>query len=93
MPLQVPLPFAFHGNEDFEAYHAGPNRQIVETLRMLAESDQGEAFVYVQGNPGLGKTHLVLATCTAANRAGRSAFYLPLGKFEQSGPSLLEGLE
>jgi DnaA family protein len=34
--------------------------------------------LYLAGNVGSGRTHLLIATCAAANAAGRTAQYLPL---------------
>lgn len=93
MPLQLPLPFAFHGNQNFDSFYAGPNRQIVESLQALAGRQKSEKFIFIHGAPGLGKSHLLLATCEAAARGGDRTFYLPFQEMRQIAPNILDGLE
>ncbi|MCI0733664.1 MAG: DnaA regulatory inactivator Hda [Methylococcaceae bacterium] len=93
MPVQVPLPFVFHGNQDFDTFFAGPNRQVIESLKAFLQSDQGDHLLFIRGESGLGKTHLLQASCRAASRIDRSAFYLPFQEWTKLSPDLLEGLE
>ena len=93
MPRQLPLPFAFHGNQNFDCFIDGPNRQIVESLKAMATRDHGESFLFLHGGAGLGKSHLLLATCDAAARHGARTFYLPLHEMRQKSPIILDGLE
>ncbi|MGH8500223.1 MAG: DnaA regulatory inactivator Hda [Methylococcales bacterium] len=93
MPIQVPLPFAFHGNQDFDSYFEGPNRQVLESLKSLARQETGERFLFIRADTGFGKSHLLQATCRAASQLNHSAFYLPLGDLSTLGAGILEGLE
>jgi DnaA family protein len=93
MPVQVPLPFVFQGNQDFDSYFAGPNQQVLESLKALAGQENRDGFLFIRGASGLGKSHLLQATCRAASRIGRSAFFLPCGECTRLGPEMLEGLE
>ena len=93
MPAQVPLPFAFHDTQDFDSYFPGPNRQVFETLKALAEDPDADGFLLIRGDPGLGKTHLLQASCKAASRLNHGAFYVPFRKIREFSPDILEGLE
>jgi DnaA-homolog protein len=93
MTVQVPLPLAFKGNQDFASYFAGPNLLVLETLKALAKQETDQGLVFIWGGAGLGKSHLLQATCTAAGEAGRSCIYLPLHEFAASSPSVLDTLE
>ena len=48
------------------------NREVIAALTANA----GERFIYLWGEPGCGKTHLLQAWTTRAERLGRSAIYL-----------------
>lgn len=93
MPVQVPLPFVFHGNQDFDSFFAGPNQQVIESLKALVQPDNTEHFLFIRGNSGLGKSHLLHAACRAADRTEQSTFYLPFRECTKLSPSILEGLE
>jgi DnaA-homolog protein len=90
-----------------ETYIDAPPGSLAQ-LRALAEtsaSDQAaDDALYLQGVDGVGKTHLALATCAAAEAAGGRATYLPLaaarGRLSQalvalegSGLVALDGLD
>jgi len=60
----------------FANFVDGPNREAVTALQALASGRLAETGVVVWGGAGVGKTHLLRATVTAAAAAGRSALYL-----------------
>jgi DnaA family protein len=91
-PVQLPLGLSFAPRTTFAAYFTGPNGLIVDMLRALAQGE-GEDQVYMVGQPGLGKSHLMQATCRAANDHGRTAVYVPLRDLEALDPHALTGLE
>ncbi len=93
MAIQVPLPLAFHGNQDFDSYYAGPNLLVIESLKTLAKQKNEEWLLFIWSGAGLGKSHLLQATCRAAGEADRSCFYLPFNEFATTSPSLLHDLE
>lgn len=93
MPLQVPLPFEFHGSQDFDSYYAGPNLFAVESLKASIGAGERERFLFIWGGSGFGKSHLLKATCSAAATAGQKACFLPFSELGNSRPDLLEDLE
>jgi DnaA family protein len=89
---QLPLGLALRDSARFDGYYAGPNREAVDSLRRAA-TGQGEALVYLAGQPGTGKTHLLQSACHHAAGSGRSSSYLPVPQVFQLSPEVLEGLE
>lgn len=74
--MQLPLALRYPPDQRLDTYIDAPAGAIAQ-LRTLAIVECGE-FVYLQGAEGVGKTHLALATCAAAEDGGRRAAYLPL---------------
>jgi DnaA-homolog protein len=73
---QLPLALRCPPDQRLEAYVQPPAGAVAQ-LRALAAGETGD-WLYLAGPPGTGKTHLALATCAAAQDAGRRAAYLPL---------------
>lgn len=73
---QLPLALRYPPDQRFDTYVAAPDGALAQ-LRAVAEGRSGD-WVYLAGPPGVGKTHLLLAACAAAEAAGRRAVYLPL---------------
>jgi len=92
MSEQLPLPFFFNPEHGFEEYFPGCNAEAVEHLRRAAQG-QDEPLVFLWGEDGLGKTHLLHACCRDAGRTGRFVSYLPLRLVGDYGAGMLEGLE
>lgn len=92
MNKQLPLPFFFNPEHDFEEFYAGGNAEVVRHLQLTAQG-QGDGLIHVWGEPGLGKTHLLHASCREASRAGLFVSYIPLRLFGDYGCGMLEGLE
>src|SRR5690606_3589204 len=75
---QLPLALRYPPDQRFETC-VGIVPEALAQLRALAAGDDGSGTgVYLAGPAGTGKTHLSLATCAAAEAAGRRAAYLPL---------------
>lgn len=88
LTLDVTLP----DGSDFDAFHAGANGLALDSLRALARGE-GERQLYLYGEPGSGKTHLLQAACHEASLWGRRAAYLPAFLLRQGGAHALEGLD
>lgn len=73
---QLPLALRYSPDQRFDAFVHAP-AGVVEQLRALAQGDTRDS-AYLAGPAGVGKTHLLLATCAATEAAGRRAAYLPL---------------
>ncbi|MGR8952855.1 MAG: DnaA regulatory inactivator Hda [Gammaproteobacteria bacterium] len=92
MAKQLPLQFVFRANQTFEDFFPGANLGVVTHLRHCL-AGIGEPFIYLWGQTGLGKSHLLHAACHAAQQAGQTTFYFDLNLASQSPPELLLGIE
>ena len=75
-PPQLPLALRFPPDQRLDTYLDGPAAALAQ-LRALAEGASAD-WLYLAGPAGVGKTHLALGVCAAAEAAGRRAAYLPL---------------
>ena len=74
---QLPLALRYPPDQRLETFVHAPAGAIAQ-MRALAEGEGARDALYVVGPAGVGKTHLLLAACAAAEAAGRRAAYLPL---------------
>lgn len=88
---QIPLPFARFERIDFELFKTSRDIDTVATLRQTAVGDIGRN-IYLWGQPGTGKSHLLLAVCTLASDCGRAVAYIPLDRHRELLPEMLSGL-
>ncbi|MDQ2702981.1 MAG: DnaA regulatory inactivator Hda [Pseudomonadota bacterium] len=72
---QLPLALRYPPDQRFETC-VGIPAEVLAQLSALATT--GGDGIYLAGAAGVGKTHLALAACAAAEAAGRRAAYLPL---------------
>ncbi|MGQ3891495.1 DnaA regulatory inactivator Hda [Legionella sp. CNM-4043-24] len=54
---------------------------------------RGEHFIYIWGERGVGKSHLLQGCCQALGTRHASAVYLPLTVLKEWGPDSLEGMD
>lgn len=73
---QLPLALRYPPDQRLDTFVDAPVG-VREQLQVLATQPGGD-WAYLAGPAGVGKTHLLLATCAAADAAGRRAAYLPL---------------
>ena len=96
MSTQLPLALRYPPDQRFDTYVAAPGGAL-EQLRALATQPGGDwAYLrgaYLSGPSGVGKTHLLLATCAACDAAGRRAAYVPLATAAGRLREALEALE
>ena len=95
---QLPLALRYPPDQRLDAFVHAPAGAI-EQLRALSQGTHAQGAhasrdsVYVAGPAGVGKTHLLLATCAATEAAGRRAAYLPLVAAAGRLRAALEALE
>lgn len=91
-PSQLALDIRLDSGASFASYFVGANHEVVGAVRALAEG-QGEPLLYLYGSPGLGKSHLLQASCRLAAERGQAVAYLPLQTALGWSPDVVEGLE
>jgi DnaA family protein len=90
--MQVPLQFEFQSNLTFSSFFAGHNAEILAQLQALA-GDANEQQIFIWGEQGSGKTHLLQACCQQAKQSGKDPFFLQFSTDNLPSPKLLDGLE
>jgi len=93
MSSQLPFVFDRDSGLTLGNFYAGPNAHVLQTLQDALEAAAGSS-IFLQGGPGSGKTHVLLALCNHATARGNRVAYLP---FRMAGvqfkPNALQGLE
>lgn len=92
MTRQIPLHFEFRADKSFENYYTGANLEVVELLNNTA-AGHGEQQIFLWGECGMGKSHLLQACCHAAYLNQHSSFYYDLAANLAAGPVILDGVE
>lgn len=76
MSRQTVIPVAASDELTFASFDAVGNQALVEALETIAEGRRPGATLYLWGESGAGKTHLLHACCAAADALGRPFRYL-----------------
>nr|WP_207748944.1 MULTISPECIES: DnaA regulatory inactivator Hda [unclassified Luteimonas] len=86
----MPLALRYPPDQRFDTFVGAPAGALAQ-LRALAAGD-GD-WLYLDGGPGTGKTHLLLAACAEAESRGASAVYLPMAAAVGRLALALDGLQ
>jgi DnaA family protein len=92
MTGQIPLHFEFKADKTFENFFPDAHREIVAHLKNTA-AGHGERQIFLWGDRGSGKSHLLQACCHAAHRQQHSSFYLDLAAAPLPAPEILDGID
>jgi len=87
-PQQLTLGISLGSGLDFESFVSVENDDVVQAVRLAAQRAQ---FVFVWGDAGSGRTHLLHAACREAAEAGRRVALLPLQEAVQWRAEAIEG--
>jgi len=80
---QLPLSLRWPSHQRLDAFVVGANSHALDAVRVCAEA-RSDAWLYLNGPRGSGKTHLLIGACRVALESGRNARYLPLGLLDGS---------
>ncbi|MCK4834366.1 MAG: DnaA regulatory inactivator Hda [Gammaproteobacteria bacterium] len=88
------LPLGFEPGElfTFDSYVAGNNSVAVGLAQQMA-SGEGEKQLYFWGSSGLGKSHLLQASCNLAAKKQRTVCYLTPAEIAGQSTDIFDGLE
>lgn len=92
MTHQLPLAIQLNHQTTLQDYCWGDNNFLKQQL-MLTLAGAGERFIYLWGEPGCGKSHLLQGSCQYASAQELSCVYLPLACLKDWGANILEDLE
>ena len=91
---QLALPLSLRDRGVFDSFWVADNAELVAFLMHIADAARQPVLevhtgCWLWGGEATGKTHLLHAVC---ERLGEDAVFVPLGRFVESGPGILEGL-
>lgn len=87
MNQQLTLGLRLRDEATFDNYFSGQNKEVVFNLKK-----HEEPYVFLFGDTGTGKSHLLQAACHEIGSQGLPVAYLPLAE-EGLMPAMLDGLE
>ena len=87
MSQQLTLGIHLRDGATYDNYFVGNNEAVVHNLKL-----QNEPYVFLFGENGTGKSHLLQAACHQAGKDGLPVAYLPLTE-EGLMPAMFDGLE
>lgn len=87
---QLTLDVTLRGGPRLEGFHPEPNGLALGAVQALVNRC-GDRQLFLCGETGCGKTHLLHAACHAMAAEGRRIAYLPMGMLSARGPGVLEG--
>ena len=94
---QLSLPIGLKDTESFASFIPGQNAQACGHLKALFRQFKTDKvnnwLTYLFSDSGLGKSHLLYATCQQAELAGESCVYLSFNEKQHMSPDVLQGLE
>lgn len=88
---QLPLALTLAPHARLETFVPGANTAALRHVTELAAGARETLWLWGQG--GAGKTHLLQAACRAGNLAGRRTMYIALGRGGEMDPEILNGLD
>jgi DnaA family protein len=98
---QLPLPISAAAQPSLDNYVAGANAEALERVRALARGEPRDALVYLWGEQGSGRTHLLQAAARANPRiviaddvetldpAAQQALFIAINSAREGGPPVL----
>ncbi|MCG7897825.1 MAG: DnaA regulatory inactivator Hda [Candidatus Thiodiazotropha lotti] len=88
MSNQLPLGLSIRPRIDFTHFVIGRNGEAVSRLR-----GEQDPYIYLWGESGSGKSHLLQAACQQSQSKGEQPAYLPFKSEHGLQPEMLEGLD
>lgn len=94
-PVQLPLGIRLRDDATFANFYPGANAAALGHVERIChdQADWMGGFIWLWGQPGSGRSHLLQAACLSAEEQGLQALYLPLADCLEYGPAVLEGMD
>ena len=88
---QIPLQLEPPRPDRFDAFVPGPNMAVLQAVQNLL--DEPGAVLFLSGQEGTGKSHLLNALCHSAREREMGAFYIALKRLPEAAAAGLEDLQ
>ena len=94
-PTQLSLGVRLRDDATFANYYPGANAVTLGYVEHACETEDQwmDSLLYIWGNPGSGRSHLLQAACLRVEERGGRALYLPLADLAKYGTQLLDNVE
>ncbi|VAX05421.1 DnaA inactivator Hda (shorter homolog of DnaA) [hydrothermal vent metagenome] len=89
---QLPLGISLKPDISFAGFIASRNQQAVDSLQEGTKCG-GTSFIFLWGNSGTGKTHLLHAACRLADTQNQPSIYIPLSQALEFSPDIFTDLD
>ncbi len=91
-PVQLPLGVTINDCFTFENYFASANQLALKVLQDAVSLSEFSC-IFIWGDPGVGKTHLLQAACQSRAEQGGKIAYIPLEIAGSDSADILSGME
>jgi DnaA family protein len=95
LPLQLTFNMQLKSDLTFANYCQGCNSDAISLLAVNYDNlfDSLKSIVYLYGNPGVGLSHLLQASCHHVDAMGGRSMYLPMMQMIHCSPDIIDGIE
>ena len=90
--MQIPLELKLPVKADLDDFVSPQKPEIMRSIETLIGKDE-HMYLYFGAQAESGKTHLLSSICQLAEKAGKTAIYLPLKQASEFSVAICEGLE
>jgi len=88
---QIPFQFGDFQKNDLASFLVGENGNLIKLLKQMANKESNHVL-YLWGEAGTGKTHLLQAACKQAAESDLHVAYIPLKQIEELSAEMLHDL-
>lgn len=88
--VQLPLNLSLRDSSSFANFVSGGNAEAVAQVRAMAEGLSRERSLFLWGEAGTGKSHLLQAACRDAQARGSPCAYVALAMLDDAALALLD---
>jgi DnaA family protein len=88
---QIPFQFGDFQKNDLASFISGENQNLIKLINRISNKESMHVL-YLWGESGTGKTHLLQAACKEASEADLHVAYIPLKQIEELSAEMLHDL-
>jgi DnaA-homolog protein len=88
---QIPFQFGDFQKNDLDSFITGDNQELVALIKLITNKEKNHRL-YIWGESGTGKSHLLQAACKAATDNNLQVAYIPLKQISELSAEMLHDL-